>query len=724
MLLKNRDAFPIITCLAEILKSTLVVLLAIHILAGCGKQVISPDRELAVPGDRLFIKAEKDFKTGAYDAAMDRYRSYLAQYPQGARADAAIMKLAAIHLARAEYTEARAYYERLATDHPSSPYNADARVAVLSSYYHEGLYTHVFQGVQALLADSPPRIVQLRLYSLLGDAYLAQDSVMDAVDAYGQALKLSTGGEMAEIRTMLIGAASRLDAADIDQLLAGPDYLPKSHLLYQLALTHVAKNRDQEAVITLSRFIETYPNHEHGDEARSLYGIIRQKSLYDRQAIGCLLPLSGTFEAYGKRALRGIELAWSRFSEKNPLHQIRLIVKDTGSDSKMAIEALRELYEARVAAVIGPIVTAKKAAQAAQDYGIPIIALTGKDNIAEVGDFVFRNFLTAKAQVTTLVSYLCDEMGLRRFAILYPEERYGRTFMNLFWDEVLAHGGRVVGVEPYRTQATDFADPIRKLVGLYYEVPEELQEADTITFDLTDEDSVTRYMDVLNQDKIFESDLEEMFPFLLESDKNGVQLKEDREANATVIEDILEELSGEGDFTKEVDEEPKTVVDFDAVFIPDAPQKAGLIVPQLAFFDVENVYFVGTNLWHSAELIQMARKYVQHAMMTDGFFAESKLAHVKEFALAYEAVYSEPPGFIDAVSYDTAVILLDLVNRPDIVFRSTIKEMLKKMEPHSGVTGLTAFSEMGEVKKDLFLLKIKGKYFRSVATKSQFETSQ
>jgi hypothetical protein len=66
---------------------------------------------------------------------------------------------------------------------------------------------------------------------------------------------------------------------------------------------------------------------------------------------------------------------------------------------------------------------------------------------------------------------------LNRFAILYPDETYGVTFMNLFWDRLIENGGKVVGLEAYNPEHTDFADPIKKLVGLYYKIPEDLREA-------------------------------------------------------------------------------------------------------------------------------------------------------------------------------------------------------------------------------------------------------
>jgi len=152
-------------------------------------------------------------------------------------------------------------------------------------------------------------------------------------------------------------------------------------------------------------------------------------------------------------------------------------------------------------------------------------------------------------------------------------------------------------------------------------------------------------------------------------------------------------------------------VDFDAVFIPDAPKKAGLIIPQLAFYDVTDTYLLGTNLWHSDSMIEMARQYVQDAIMPDGFFAESASEEVMDFAGTFHNTFHREPEFIEAVAYDTAMILFQTVSRPDIRFRSDVKNNLKTLNDFRGVTGLTSFDNSGEVRKKLYLLQIKGKEF-------------
>jgi hypothetical protein len=251
--------------------------------------------------------------------------------------------------------------------------------------------------------------------------------------------------------------------------------------------------------------------------------------------------------------------------------------------------------------------------------------------------------------------------------------------MNLFWDEVIALGGKVVGAESYNINHTDFADPIKKLVGLNYDIPEDL-----------------KYPGEQVADKEIDHN---------EKEKNDGT--DDREA---IGNDESETETAEEE--KEQDSEnPEAIVDFDVIFIPDAPNKAGLIIPQLAFYDIEDVYLFGTNLWHSKKLIKMARHYAQNAILADGFYSESTLKVVKNFVESFEKTYGEKPGFIEAVAFDTARILFKMVGRPDIRLRTKLKDELMNFRDFEGASGRTSFDDRGEAWKKLYLLKIKGDKF-------------
>jgi hypothetical protein len=73
-------------------------------------------------------------------------------------------------------------------------------------------------------------------------------------------------------------------------------------------------------------------------------------------------------------------------------------------------------------------------------------------------------------------------------------------------------------------------------------------------------------------------------------------------------------------------------------FIPDAPKKAGLVIPQLAYYDIRDVYLLGTNLWNSKTLLEMSGDYMKSTLIVDGFFAESQSQRVKDFVAAFQNV--------------------------------------------------------------------------------------
>ena len=638
-----------------------------------GACAIKPVPEKVGPGHQLFSQAENMLQEKSYEKALAQFREYFERYPDAPLADAALMKMGSIHTILGDFEKARSIYQRLINEYPDSHFVPDARFEILVTYYNQGEYGNVIEQASLFLKQKPSRAHILRTYVLLGDTYKAMSSPKDAVNNYIMALKKSKDMEKDSIVKKLKDAVWELGPEDITTLFNQvEDDVLKGYLMFQLGLNYAEEERYDEALKVLTAFTEKFPEHENIQQAKSLIASINKLSVYSRYTIGCLLPLTGAYEIYGNGALKGIQLAFNQFNARNPQPSIKIIVKDTASDSVKAAAAVKELFEENVAAIIGPVVTSGSAAKEAQNYGIPIITLTQKENIPEIGEYVFRNFITPGMQVKALVSYAVKELGLKNYAILYPDEKYGKTFMNLFWDEVISQEGKVVGVESYRPDGTDFADPIKKLVGLYYEVPEELKNID----------------ETANENKTDKATTENLVETLLSP---------------------LDEASESWDLKE--DEGPEAVVDFDAIFIPDAPKKSGLIIPQLAFYDVKDTFLFGTNLWHSDTLIDMTFKHAQGAIMPDGFFAESRSENVKQFVDSYNEIFHQKPGFIEAVAYDTALILFQMVSRPDVRFRSVLKNELKRLQGFQGVTGLTSFDNNGDAIKNLYLLQIRGQRF-------------
>ncbi len=631
----------------------------------------------------LFSRAEGFFEAGAYAEALPLYLEYVRRYEDESLAPAALMKIGSIYASNGEYESARSTYRRIPTDYPSTSFVQDAWVAELYTYYQQGRYQDVIQLTPATLQRLVSNLYILKVYALNGDTYLAMGSPIDAIDSYVRAREQATELEQHFILDKLREAIARLDTADIAILVNHPDdTLPMDFLLYQLGLNYALEEKYGEALNILAEFIERYPDNENRILVESLIDEIKKNAVFKQNTVGVLLPLSGPYEKFGLRALKGVELALEQFSSKGDNPPINISVKDTGADPDKTIMALEEFFQEQVATILGPIVTSEVAAHEAQRMGIPIMTLTQKDEIPEIGDKVFRNFITPQMQVQAITSFMVETLGLYRFAILYPNENYGLTFMNLFWDELIELGGQVVGVETYEPKQTDFTDAIKKLVGLYYEIPEDLKAENDFVEDW--------------DQPIAPEDIEEM---VLEEDPD------------IASEEAAEEPAEEEEEEEEAEEEPESIVDFDAIFIPDSPGLAGLIVPQLAYFDIKDVYLLGTNLWHSDSLIRIAGQYVQGALMPDGFFAESTSPAVHNFVKKFEDTYQEKPDFIEAVVFDSAMILFHAVSRPHIRYRNEIRDELLNLDNFPGITGITRFDETGEAQKRLHLLRIKGKRF-------------
>ena len=357
---------------------------------------------------------------------------------------------------------------------------------------------------------------------------------------------------------------------------------------------------------------------------------------------------------YGEKALRGIELAADVFNPFPKDSPIKLIIKDSKEDPETAAIAVEELVlEDNVICIIGPLlsITAEAAASEAQALRIPIMVLSQKSNITEMGDYIFRNSLTPDLQTKAIVNYAIDMLGLERFSILYPNDQYGNNFMNLFWDEVLRLGGEIVGAESYLTDQNDFQDEIKKLVGLYY-----------------------------MEDRKYEM-----------QDIQGDE------------EDTGEDMEGY------MEEEFKPVIDFDALFIPDYYNKVGLIVPQLAYYDVVGIQLLGTNGWNSPQLIDMAGEYVEGAIFVDGFFKGSPYPFVKKFAEDFKTTFGEESEILEAQAYDSANMIIDLIRNQGIESRYELKEGLYGIKDYPGVSGATSFNPSGDSEKILFTLTIENR---------------
>ena len=63
---------------------------------------------------------------------------------------------------------------------------------------------------------------------------------------------------------------------------------------------------------------------------------------------------------------------------------------------------------------------------------------------------------------------------------------------------------------------------------------------------------------------------------------------------------------------------------------PGYADRVGLLIPQLAFYNITGVALIGSDNWHTKDLIERAGRHAEGAVFVDGFFPESTDPAVKD----------------------------------------------------------------------------------------------
>jgi branched-chain amino acid transport system substrate-binding protein len=372
--------------------------------------------------------------------------------------------------------------------------------------------------------------------------------------------------------------------------------------------------------------------------------------------IGVLLPLTGDQQVYGQQVLNGIKAAIEIVKQTNPSQGIQLVVEDIGLGGDAVKQALQKLLiEHQIIAAIGPlsIKDTESVAEMAQINNLPLISLTPAENVTSLGGTIFRNSITKNEQAVALAQFLTDIMGIKRAAILYPNNSYGKEFMEMFWEEFVKKGGEIRGAEEYDRATSDYETSIKKLVGLFRK-------------DLRKDELCSK----------IQSDQ------WIEMKKMGGQLP-----NCFPIEEL------------------PPILDFEAIFIPESFDKARQILPTLLFHEVKGMQVVGTNLWNTDELLSGSiGGEIEGSIFLDGFYKARATPEVINFMQKYYELNNAEPGILEAQGYDSAMVLLNVIQKKSPSSREAMVKNLLKLTDFKGVTGLTGFSSKREAIRTLTTL--------------------
>ncbi|ASD62124.1 penicillin-binding protein activator [Bdellovibrio bacteriovorus] len=422
----------------------------------------------------------------------------------------------------------------------------------------------------------------------------------------------------------------------------------RGHAMFRLGEISLDKKDTSDAKMYFNSVTEFVPGSDLALRAQEIILQLDSAKNVKSQTVGVVLPLSGRNAPVGQRALRGLEMGLGLHI---PGSGFQLAVMDSEGNPDSARRGVERLVkEDNVIAIVGSLLskTAPAVAAKSDELGVPTIALSQRSGLTEVGPTVFRNSLTSGMQVRALVRTAMEDMGMKKFAVLYPNDPYGIEFTNIFWDEVLARGGEITAVQTYSVKETDFRLVVQRLVGTYF------GEARQDEFNM-------RLKELQSSGK-----------------KHSV-----RQSN---LENVL-----------------PPITDFDAIFIPDSARAMGQISAMLSYNDVRGVKLLGTNLWNTKDIAKRAGNFAQNLVFVDSMTPANQ--DRSRFVNEYRSLYNEPPSLIEIQAYDAGLILRQLI-AAGASSREELVQKLGQLNKFPGSLGSLSINAEREIERPVTALTI------------------
>ena len=661
------------------MKIFIVKFIIVFQFAFCGlvyaelEEVVSGENNLeqnkpALPDDP-FLQAEYLFHSGDFIGAKPLFHDYLSHNPSGKRSYLALFRLGWIDQSNLSFSTAVRFYQIFLEKFPGSLLANSARFNMAVCHYELADYDRAEALFLMVLRSSPDKKrkweIMVRLARIDGNRMNYEKAFSKLKKVFGQIENKEVRKHAVEVTANLIN--EKLGAAHVSALIQKfGNGFPVDLLILRKISSFRETGDIANYVASIEKFIETFPKHSRKVEVQNWLNSIKENT-GAKIKIGVVLPLTGKLALTGQRVLQGIQLAVNQlpfqFREK-----LGLEVRDSGElPIKGVITELAGLPN--VVGIIGPLLSdeVKIAGEVARQYQIPIFSPTAStQGLVDMNPYTFRNALTREIQAKFLAEYSINTLHLRRFAVLHPFEPFGLELKDIFINEVEALGGEVVTVSGYERSQNDFKNQILQLGGV--------------------ED-------------------DELIKIAREILLNNGQMKDFSDTSL-----LSRPIIDMGHWSENNVEKLKVSLElsYDAIFIPGVYDKVGLIIPQLAFYNVTNVTLLGANGWNSPELVKMGGKHLETVYFVDGYYPDSHQSEVRQFVQEFKTNFGEEPVYLSAQAFDAANIFIKII-RAGADNRIKMWENLKIVKNFPGVTGKTTLLPSGDSEKNIFALTIKRK---------------
>jgi branched-chain amino acid transport system substrate-binding protein len=188
--------------------------------------------------------------------------------------------------------------------------------------------------------------------------------------------------------------------------------------------------------------------------------------------VGAPFALTGPVGEQAQAMRQGAELAVQQVNQQGGLlgDTYRLNVVDTACDADKGVEAVRQLVQAGVVALVGPVcsgVTMRVARSVTIPAGVTVLSVASASSLISGlndQDTVFRT-APSDAQKGTALAKQAYGMGMRTVAVSHASDAYNTGVAQVFSEAFKALGGRVTVSQTHEPKKVDYGREARALAA-------------------------------------------------------------------------------------------------------------------------------------------------------------------------------------------------------------------------------------------------------------------
>ena len=570
--------------------------------------------------------------------------SFLMMHPDSTFADDALLEQARIQIHQEDYRGAVSRLKKLLHDFPASHLRKRANLELERVYFTTEKWRDCIEaGDNVLSFDTLPDEKVEALTMRAVCRFRKKDPVVAANDAI-QANVLNSSPEihLKSVQALELIAGGLKDR-ELEKIMSLSDGSEPYGLIAMVRVEKdIERGFETEAMAGLMDLLVHYPDQIPDERIQRAYARLRDSLLVQTHAVGTVLPLSGRFAVYGQKALQGIQAALGFLAAPT----------DTRPPTGFSLVVKDSGAD--------PV----QAAQAVRDLS------ENHQVIAIIGPIFSRTTHAAAGAAeesgTPIISLSPDPeipaLGKNVFRRSLLDSQQITTLVRLVCDRLMmSRFAFLYPDSPYgREMMNLFWDEIDKRGG-------EIVAAESFPPGQTDFGPQIRAMVGLNR---------KMTP-----------------------EELALKEAGE-------DIEIQPIIDFDALFIPADFQTVGLLAPQLAFYDVNEVLLVGSDGWNSPWLVELGEHYVEGALFTGGYVQDMETPQTRELSEQYWLTFGEDPQSLAVQAYDVARIIRAGIGSGMVQDRATLREYLMNLKDFPTAEGLLTTDENGDIQQTPFLLTV------------------